>query len=70
MIAKIIIKMLFLFVITISINISILFVSNSNAFVLITEYNNHLDFLQLYEDCFNSLDDDDKLIDRQDVFDC
>jgi hypothetical protein len=66
-----IIKLLFLFVITISISISILSDNTSNAFALLNEYENHLDLLQLYEDCLNDIDDDgDSLIDRQDVFDC
>lgn len=67
-----IIKLLILFVITISISISLSFDGDSNAFeLLLTAYYYHLDFLQLYEDCFNGIDDDgDRLIDRQDVFDC
>jgi hypothetical protein len=71
MFEKIILKLVFLFLITMSINISILSDNTSNAFELLMEYNNSLDFLQLYENCFNGIDDDgDNLIDRQDVFDC
>jgi hypothetical protein len=60
------------FVIIMLINISLSFDANdSNASALVNEYKNHLSFFQLYEDCFNGIDDDgDKLIDRDDVFDC
>jgi hypothetical protein len=51
---------------------------NTLFFVIIGEANavsrgfdNLLDLFQLYEDCFNGIDDDgDSLIDRADVFDC
>ena len=34
-------------------------------------FDNSLYLFQLYEDCFNGIDDDgDRLIDRDDVFDC
>ncbi len=66
-----IIKSFFLFIIIMFLNIILSFDSSNNAFPLFQENDNYWDFLQLYEDCFNGIDDDgDNLIDRQDVFDC
>jgi hypothetical protein len=62
-------KLLFFIIILININFSI--DSNSEANELLTEFNNSWSFLQLYENCFNGIDDDgDLLVDRQDLFDC
>ena len=57
---------------------SLLIICNMLFFVNIGEANtvsgrfdNSLYLFQLYEDCFNGIDDDgDKLIDQDDVFDC
>ena len=62
-------KLLVFIVILVNINFSIN--SNIDVKALLTEFNNQGSFLQLYEDCFNGIDDDgDLLIDRQDLFDC
>ena len=72
MLVTILLRSLFIFIITIVIIISLSFNSNTIANELsISNYTAYLDFFQLYEDCFNGIDDDeDTLIDRQDVFDC
>jgi hypothetical protein len=47
------------------------FVDIGKANTISGEFDNSLYLFQLYEDCFNGIDDDgDKLIDRDDVFDC
>jgi hypothetical protein len=63
-------KLLFFIIILITINFSI--DRNIDVNALLIEFNNNpWSFLQLYEDCFNGIDDDgDLLIDRQDLFDC
>jgi hypothetical protein len=68
----ILLRSLFIFIITIVIIISLSFHGNTIANELSkSNYISYLDFFQLYEDCFNGIDDDgDTLIDIQDVFDC
>ena len=47
------------------------FVNIGEAHAVSRGFDNSLDLVQLYEDCFNGIDDDgDSLIDRADVFDC
>jgi hypothetical protein len=47
------------------------FVNIGEANTVSGRFDNSLYLFQLYEDCFNGIDDDgDKLIDRDDVFDC
>jgi hypothetical protein len=63
-------KSLLFIVILININFSLDSIINVNT-LLIEFNNNSWSFLQLYEDCFNGIDDDgDLLVDRQDLFDC